>query len=273
MRSLFGLNTASGKRMVAGTDESLDSQDLEYVKESNIRLALLHDLYNRYKGTSHELKFKTVYDKTKQIHTYLVSQKRVHELEVFHLQNTEHFINTFTSILNVHRHTEHSSKPLEEEEKAPLQKQKSFLEEMVVEAEKKVKVASKANAKKNGSNSLSYTAEAQLVEFALPEISIDTFSKVYYVKGYTSNGLLSGEISFTSTDKEKEAFLLHISERLGLGKNDLSYLGNTMITLPESGGSSSQSGYVPVIHWKGFIYALHIKDYRLFPVQLLRRRF
>ena len=103
MRSLFGIGGSSNKRTVLGKSISVDLKDVEYIKDSSNRLSTLHELYTRYRGTPHEQKIKIVYEKTKNIHNYLVTRNRLHELELFHIQNTEHFINTFTVIMDVHQ--------------------------------------------------------------------------------------------------------------------------------------------------------------------------
>ncbi len=102
VRSLFGLNGSSSKRAVAGASISMDLQEVAYINDSNHRLAALLNLYKSYKETLHGDKIKKVYEKTKQIHDYLISKKRVHELEIFHIRNTDNFINTFALIIEVH---------------------------------------------------------------------------------------------------------------------------------------------------------------------------
>ncbi|MCC9138340.1 hypothetical protein ACFSKU_21685 [Pontibacter silvestris] len=273
MRSLFGFGGISENRSVAGSPASVDIQDVQYIKDSNVRLAVLHDLYNRYKNTPHQYKLKYVYEKTKEIHTYLVSKKKVHELEMFHLQNTDNFVNTFTVILDVHqRHATSIFSPLKTETKEKSASGgNNILKDIASEALKRNRGKSAVPEQAKQVNGSNLTAEASVAGMVVPDISIDTFSKVFYVKKYTTDGLISGEISFTSTDQEKESFLLSISAHLGIDRNIISYVGNTLMTLHNNNGSD-QTEFVPVIHWKGFTYALHTKDYRLFPVRIQRRR-
>ena len=89
-----------------------DARAMQYIRASNARLNALHKLYDRYKHTPHAEKILAVFEKTKLIHNYLVTRKRIQELELFHVQNTEHFINTFTTVINVHeRHIKDSYMP------------------------------------------------------------------------------------------------------------------------------------------------------------------
>jgi hypothetical protein len=80
VRSFFGLKRLSGKRTVVGNPVSVDLKEVRYIRDSNNRLSLLHTLWNRYKGTPHEPKIKTVYEKTNNIHNYLVARKKLTEL-------------------------------------------------------------------------------------------------------------------------------------------------------------------------------------------------
>jgi hypothetical protein len=51
----------------------------------------------------------------------------------------------------------------------------------------------------------------------------------------------------------------------------MSYVGNAIVNIPNNNGTYP-TGYVPVIHWKGFLYVINLNDYRLFPVKMQRSR-
>lgn len=272
MRSLFGGGGSSNTRRVVGRSVPVDVKNVEYLAESTARLTTLYTLYKRYKGTPHEEKLKSAHDKTKAIHEYLVSRDRVHELELFHLQNTDHFISTFTVILDVHQ--QHNMTPLQiaRVETAPEQVYKSTsVTEKIKKLEKSV----------NGVEMVrpinSQTAYFQKQEFnpeiarlTVPEISINTFAKIPYNRGNAAEGASAAEIGFTSTPLEKEAFLSFVATQLGI--KNLSYAGNALVSIPNSNGSNP-TGLVPIIHWEGFLYALNLNDFRLFPVKSFRKNF
>ncbi|WP_347159086.1 hypothetical protein [Pontibacter chitinilyticus] len=303
VRTLFGWNRSTGSRTVAGSPASVDVKDVSYIRNSNARLKTLQNLYIRYKATPHAPKLKAAYDKTKAIHTYLVDRQRVHELEMFHLQHTDHFISTFTAIIDMHRHQEAQAPepppvkeiPQEKRMKAqpvyPLPRRETLSETIFkrieTEAEGILRKIETEVARSNGRVPSipdivkravrpepfgTTVASPQEQEVVVPAISVDTFAKVFYVREQTSNGVLSGEISYTSSEQEKNAFLHTVSARLGLAKGTLSYVGNALLRLPDNNGTS-QSGYVPVLHWNGCAYALHLSDYRLFPVKMHRRSY
>lgn len=260
VRSIFGLSESADNRTVIGTAPDLDLKSVSYIKDSNARLTELSHLQTRYKGTPHELKIKAVYDKTKTIHTYLVSKKRVHELELFHLQNTEHFINTFSVIMDVH------------------QKQQ---EDNWSQANRKVRVSGlpeKSQPIKNKQNQEAYNKiemvmpvdfiGAGIPQLGVPEIYIDTSAKILYYKEDGSGNLISREIGYTAPEMEKESFLQYVSACLGIG--GISYMGNALVTIQNNNGLQP-TGLVPIIRWEGFLYALNLNDYRLFPVKINRK--
>jgi hypothetical protein len=113
---------------------------------------------------------------------------------------------------------------------------------------------------------------AQAPAIAVPAVAIDTYSRVHYANEMPSGGTVSREISFTSSEEDKNAFVQHVSYRLGLNKAELSYIGNAMMAIPDTKGPSP-ARYVPVIHWRGFPYVLSLLDYRLFPVRMHRQSF
>ena len=108
VRSLLRWTSFTNNRTVLGRPVSVDIREATYVQDSKTRLNALYHLYNRFRGTPHEQKLKLVYEKTKNIHAYLVARKKVHELELFHIRHTEHFINTFTVILDAHQRQQDS---------------------------------------------------------------------------------------------------------------------------------------------------------------------
>ncbi len=121
VRSLFGIKEPSSKRVVAGASTSFDLQEVAYIKDSNHRLSALLNLYKSYKQTLHGEKIKKVYEQTKKIQDYLISKRRVHELELFHIQNTDNFLNTFALIVDVHqRHKESAANTVVEKEPEPV---------------------------------------------------------------------------------------------------------------------------------------------------------
>lgn len=298
-RSLFGLGSTSGVRTVSGHPGAADGKAVQYIRNSNARLNALHQLSDRYKGTPHGDKIATVFEKTKNIHNYLVTRKRVHELEMFHVQNTEHFLSTFTAIINVHqRHTADSyapAKPAKEARKpAPAPKQREIpkvekpgkhfeskvedvLKRIESETIKGIYTAQKvsemvkrvANQAPGGQPDV---FRAQPPAIAVPAVAIDTYSRVHYANEMPSGGTVSREISFTSSEEDKNAFVQHVSHRLGLNKAELSYIGNAMMAIPDTKGPSP-ARHVPVIHWRGFPYVLSLFDYRLFPVRMHRQSF
>lgn len=260
MRSLFGLGGST--RTVVGHSHSIDIKDVAYIKDSKARLTALHHVYKRYRGTPHEPKIRAVYEKTKAIHSYLLSKKRLHELELFHLQNTDHFINTYSVIMDAyeqgHEGTEGRRKGEPFFSRSGSVNGRRPAESSQTEMVKPEISAGAANAGDKG--------RIEAPKLSVPVILINTYSNVPYEEA--DDDLPAAEIGFTSSEPEKEIFLQHVSARLGI--DDISYVGNALVNIPNSNGSSP-TGLVPVIHWKGYLYALNLNDYRLFPVKIYRR--
>ena len=270
MRSLFGLGGSSNKRTVLGKKLSIDVKDVEYIRESNLRLNTLHELYNRYRGTPHAQKIKLVYEKTKRIHNYLTAKNMVHELELFHIQNTEHFINTFTVIIDVHQEYHGAARPVS---RAELNNDPVLLNNIKPE---KVKRREKStgipemirplNSQRQVINT--EASQVHVPSLSVPEITINTFAKIPYRKEEGADGALFSEIGFTSMPQEKEEFLRAVSAHLGM--EGIAYVGNALVNIPNSNGTNP-TGMVPIISWGGFLYAVNLNDYRLFPVKFYKK--
>jgi hypothetical protein len=266
MRSLFGMKEP-GPRTVVGAPVDFDLQEVAYIKDSNRRLTQLQELGTRFKGTPQEPKMKAVYEKTKNIHAYMVSRKKLHDLELFHLKNTDHFITTFTTILDVHQkhyqlsHGAADGSDLEattylnKAEKLKRLEKAANLPDQVKPITNTVKFYNAGEAK---------TAVPRLY---VPDISINTVEKVTYYTQGKADELVPKEVGSTSSKDQKEAFLNHLALRVGL--KDASYVGNALVTIPNNTGIQP-TGVVPVIHWEGFLYAINLNDYRLFPVRIYR---
>lgn len=259
--SFFRLKGASGKRKVVGGPETIQIKDLPYIKDSNKRLTALQELYNKYRSTPYAPKIKAVYDKTKRIHTYLVSRGRGHELELFHLQHTEHFLNTFSVIINVHQ--QHDSTPA-----TAVPGKRKVLTNPFRNERKEVAEARRQNSE----TSRQVLADIQetkteVPRLALPVITLNTYSRIVYLKENTPDGITPHVIGYTSGPEEKEAFVNYVSERLGM--EDITYIGNTMVYLPGQAKSHAPE-LVAVIHWNGTSYILGLEDDRLYPVRLFR---
>ncbi|CAN5776079.1 hypothetical protein BH24BAC1_BH24BAC1_06520 [soil metagenome] len=286
--TFLGFGGTASERKVVGGNTPVDGKEVAYYRESSARLEALHRLVVRYRGTPHEPKLKAVFDKTRTIHAYLVGKKRPHELELFHVQHTDHFINTFTVILDVHQ--SHQAVPLPpfppplpppppvvspRTETRTESKADVLLKRF--EAERVRKSAEPAKQPEmvrplSGQGQLVDTLDSRMEvpRLAVPAISIATYSNIIYLREHNTEGQVAHEVGFTSTNEEKGAFLLHVSARLGLNVMGMAYYGNALMTIPNSSGSTP-TGYVPVINWKGCTYALNLNDYRLFPVKVPRR--
>jgi hypothetical protein len=288
LRSFFGLNSTSSNRKVLGANVSFDLQEVAYIKDSNDRLTILLNLYKKYKGTLHADKIKAVYEKTRKIHEYLLSQKRIHELELFHIQHTEHFISTFALIVDIHeRHKERSYKPVETEPevipvKEPIKKEPVPIVTSKKEPEVQIPVtieSSNGRGKgelfdivekaryKNKQADATAIAGAEAPMLHVPEISIDTIAKAFYFREAGPGKQIPNEISFISSPQEKEAFQAHICNHLG-AKN-IYYVGNGRISKLDSKNPHREE-VVPIIYWSKFSYAITLHDYRMFPVKINR---
>lgn len=272
MRLFFGFGASSGTRKVVGKSIPVDVKNVTYITESAARLKTLYHLYKRYKGSPHEQKIKAVYDKTNKIHSYLVSKNSVYELELFHLQNTDHFINTFTVIMDVHQ--QHNDVPIKYAriEEKPEIIMNSSGPQRVKKVERVVNGTEMIRPISNGQPNFYQKEErsTDVPKLTIPEISINTFAKVRYRNHASGEGVVSDEVGFTSTPLEKEAFLHYISTQMGM--SNISYVGNAMMTLPNNNGSTP-TGLVPIIHWEGSLYAINLNDFRLFPVKAFRKNF
>lgn len=300
-RSFFGLEQESSRTVMAHPGAA-DARAMQYIRASNARLNALHNLYDRYKGTVHADKILAVFEKTKLIHNYLVTRKRVYELEMFHVQNTEHFINTFTTVINVHqRHETDSFIPDRTKPKAQPQKQQPRPQPQPSEAPQsepgmpfETKVEQVLKRIESETIKGLYTAQkvtemvkrvanqgplpqpdvmqASVPALSVPVIAIDTYSRVFYMPELEGGGTMSREISFTSSDTDKAFFIQHITTKLAISKAELTYIGNAMLAIPDTRGPSP-ARHVPILHWRGFPYALSLMDYRMFPVRMHRKSF
>ncbi len=274
-RSLFGMGGSAGKRYALGHRHEIDLKDVNYVRDANARLVTLHQLYSRYKKTPHAFKVKAVYEKTKAIQDYLISMNRVHELEIFHLQHTDHFINTFTAIINVHQNEPEAPEPAaftapKEEKPRPVRTPSEM--ETLLDNLKKDRFKESWNrmtGKAAGAGSYSASkhndaAEAEVPKLSIPAVSINTFEKIPYFPV----GLPARAIGYTSTSSEKEDFLRHLSYCLSI--DNITYLGNAPLQISGKRGAESYT-LLPVIRWKASLYAIDMSENRLFPVKTLRQ--
>ena len=273
LRSFFGLGSAA-KRTVLGSNPSVDLKDVGHIKESNNRLNALQHLCVRYKDTLHAVKINAVYEKTKNVHNYLVSKQRFHELELFHVQHTNHFINTFGLIIDVYQRNEEITRAY-----AKIDSPTNTGAEPVLHSFNPGRIGPNGGPYNHPEKEKSlpkpqtfvYTEEAgdDVPKLIVPAILINTYGKILYLKEDNSDGLVANEIGFTSTEKEKETFLFNVSVRLGI--KNITYVGNAMVNIPNNTGFNP-TAMVPVIHWQGAMYALNLHDYRLFPVRIQRKR-
>lgn len=284
MRTIFGNSSPVGNRKVVGNLENrYDSKDADHIRESEARLTTLYHLYKKYAGSAHEHKVRLVYEKTKNIHHYMVAHNRVHELTIFHLQHTDHFINTFSAIVDVYQKhhkiyppspgfspgaeaaagtgTKGRGRPVFEKakqdkkiNKSPLPEIAEMLKTLFVEGTEAAKIHRKP------------AGQGPVLE--VPEVTINTFEKVTYHKDLSPGALMVKEVSYVSGVKEKEDFLQFVSARLGI--QDISYMGNAMVNLPAPHGITKPA-VMPVIHWKEFLYAVDMTDFRIYPVKMYRR--
>lgn len=274
--TFLGFGGPSSERKVAENSAPVDQKEVAYIRDSNARLNALNHLVGRYRGTPHEPTLKAVFEKTKNIHVYLVGKKRPHELELFHVQHTDHFINTFTVIMNVYQSHQVSPPPPPPSPPGSLkEKADVLLKKFGAERGRRNAEAAKLPEMVrplSGQGQMVDTLEpgTEVPRLAVPAVSINTFSKIIFLREHTTEGLVAHEVGFTSTNEEKGAFLLHVSARLGINVVGMAYYGNAIVTIPNSSGSTP-TGYVPIIHWKSCTYALNLNDYRLFPVRIYRK--
>ncbi|WP_242919464.1 hypothetical protein [Pontibacter liquoris] len=267
LQGLFGQKGPAGNRTVAGTPVPINVKEAAYIRDSKQRLSALQALQGRYKGTPYAQKIKDVHDKTERIHTYLAERSRAYELELFHLQHTDHFLNTFTVILDVHRQQVRSTRSATARADAVIRRMVSgpFRKER-----KEVKEARRQNLE---------TSERVLADIAgsitnvprltVPEISINTYTKLIYLREDAPDSLIPHKIGFTSSPEEKEMFVSYVADRLGL--EDITYIGNALVAIPIHQPAQPPE-MVPVIHWNGSPYVLMLDDHRLFPVSTFRKQ-
>ena len=270
MRYLFGLKGVTGNRTVVGKPETgIDVKDVPYIQDSNKRLAALQELCNRYKGTPHAEKISVVYEKTKHIHSYLGGRRRVHELELFHLQHTDHFLNTFTVIMDAHQQLLTEANTSSGSAGRADMKARRVVAAPFRRDRKEVKAAEMLNREISQRAFIDIKeAKTEVPRLSEPSISINTYSKIVYLKEDISDGLTTNEIGFTSTAEEKETFVNYVSSCLGI--EGISYVGNAMVYVPTH-SSAQPAEMVPLIHWNGCPYALILEDFRLFPVKTYRK--
>ncbi len=269
MRTMFGW--PAEKRTVVNTSPSVEIKDHEHVKTAKAKLAALQDLLIRYRGTAHEEKIQQVCEKTHTIQQYLLAKDRVHELALFHIQQTDHFLATFNTIKDYH----------ESEAKRPFdaQKAKSKAEVLrkIIEKDRAFKHREKLKVSEfikplhsQGQFPQTEVVRTAVPVFGVPEVSVNTYSMIKYLRENALRELHENEVGFTSTEEAKENFLQTICYRLGINTDEVAYFGNALVKIPNEDGSEP-TGYVPILHWKGLMYALNLNDYRLFPVRIFRR--
>ena len=251
MRSVLGLDSRQGNRSVLGHRVNADLRVAKHVQNSDNRLKLLQTLCNQYQGTPHEQKIKVVYEKTKNIHNYLVDQQKATELELFHLQNTDHFINTFALIKAAH------AKAAKNPDDHPPENQTLNQPEFG-------NIGRKFNTPV-GKAKLVPDPEPDLI---IPAIAINTFTQINYVRLGPEGDISTHQIGLTSSYQDKEYFLATVATRIGLYKPDITYVGNAQVMIPED--NNNTPSYVPVINWRGSMYAINLNDFRLYPVRINR---
>lgn len=272
LRQIFGLNGVTGNRTVVGSPESTGARDSPYLEDSKRRLTELQELCARYKGTPYASEIKAAYDKTYRIHTYLVGRGRTHELEMFHLQHTDNFLNTFTVIINMHRQ-QYGQKAAATPPEPLAQRTEVVGRTLVLGPFRRDRKEVKAARMQNRETSQRVLSKPRrLKPMCRGSLSrryrLIPIQKLVYLREDLSDGLTTDEIGFTSTPEEKHVFVNYISGRLGL--HGITYVGNAMVYIPDH-ASSQPAEMVPVIHWNGSPYILSLEDYRLFPVRTYRK--
>lgn len=270
LRSLFGLKGVAGNRAVAGTPDNIPPENLTFLQDSQRRLRSLQDLYIRYKDTAHAPQLIAALEKTQRIHTYLAAKGNLHELELFHVQHTDHFINTYTSIIEMHtKQRKQQAAPV------PVPQPRASARPGVIgrtvvfgpfRSDRKEVKAARMQNRQTSQQAYADTIEAkvQVPKLVVPVISINTYSRIVYLREDISDGLTTNEIGFTSTPEEKEAFATYVASRLGI--ETITYVGNAMVYLPQH-QPNQPAEMVPIIHWHGASYAFSLEDYRLYPVR------
>lgn len=267
VRSFLGI---SSERKVVGSSVNFDMKDVGLIRNSNSRLSALQNLVSRYKNTLHEQKIKLVFEKTKNIHHYLVNKKRLHELELFHIQNTDHFISTFNVIMDVYKSPKESSSSQPKPEIIDIvnkNRESKRFGRKIPQPQPSEKAAPNQGTEKPQNQE---NINPSIPTLKVPDISLNTLSKIMYKRKDVNKGEFEGEIGFFSTKQDKEIFVKDIASRLNLPMQDIAYVGNAMVNFPDR-NDLKHLEYIPVIHWRGFMYGINLKDYRLFPVSMGRK--
>ncbi|WP_125047749.1 hypothetical protein [Pontibacter arcticus] len=258
LRGIFAAKREAGTRTVAGAPVTLNVQDAVYSQNSLQRLAALKELYFKYKTTPHANKINAVYEKTQHLHTYLLSRAKAHELELFHLQHTDNFLNTFSVIIDMHRqHGKHRvARPALNRPPEPDPFRKGTKE-------------AKEALQQNMEMSRTVLADAIAAKLEVPrlgvmQVSINTYCKLIYLQESMAGSVISHEIGYTSSPEEKEEFATYVSVRLGL--EEVAYVGNALVSFPDSNGHQLPE-LAPVIQVKGCSYIFSIEKFHLFPVR------
>ncbi|MGV3642168.1 MAG: hypothetical protein ACO1NZ_16710 [Adhaeribacter sp.] len=207
-----------------------------------------------------------MYEKTHTIHNYLTAKNRVQELALFHLQHTEHFINTFTIIWQVHQKEPGGrfSPPPTTGAFPPVSNGRSVKE---IIPSKPLPAQGGAYQQPSGESTKWLAAvQSQVPRLTVPQIRIDTGARMLY-KTLEQEGIEgeTREIGLTSAEEEKEKFLQYVAARFNLSQ--ISYKGNALVNIPDS-KASKPTGLVAIIFWQGSSYALNLTDGRLFPVRI-----
>jgi hypothetical protein len=214
-----------------------------------------------------------------------VSKKRLHELELFHIRNTDNFLSTFTLIVDVHkRHQESNFNIADTEPHKPSPKEPAPVKEPEVpKTLKTVERVGGTNKKgelfdivekvkqRSKQSSVIYALEpgTEVPSLAIPEVSINTIAKAFYTLENAPGKQVANEISFVSTQQEKDAFQLFVSDRLGM--KDIYYVGNARVKIPDTKGVISEET-APVFYLRNYLYAITLHDFRMYPVKITRNK-
>ncbi|TPE43257.1 hypothetical protein [Pontibacter mangrovi] len=270
LRTMFGLNGQTGNRKVVDSTAGADEEKTPYLRESEQRLKALQELCAKYDGTPYAAHFKAALERTRRIHTYLAGRGRGHELELFHVQHTDHFLSTFTAILEAQQEPQELPQQQEKPISKPGVRGRTVVFGPFRSERKEVKAVQNTN-RATSQRAYSDIAETktEVPRLSMPEIAINTYAKIVYLREDVSDGLTTCEIGFTSPPEEKAAFESYVAASIGL--SDITYVGNAMVYAPPQ-GKPQPAEMVPVIHWHGAPYALHLEELRLYPVRTYRKQ-
>jgi hypothetical protein len=120
-------------------------------------------------------------------------------------------------------------------------------------------------------SSVVYALESgtEIPALAVPEVSINTIAKVFYTRENAPGKQIANEVSFVSTQQEKDAFQLFVSERVGM--KDMYFVGNARVKVPDKNGVICEET-VPVFYLRNYLYALTLHDFRMYPVKITRNK-